>query len=87
MRVTIAMLAAERSGPPGGPQVHADGCADVTRGIKSGKYRSASTVDVETITDAGRRIWADCLRDGSMTESDAQSSTRYLPCVRKAPHA
>lgn len=82
MRVTIVTLAAERSGPSGGPQVHADGCADVTRGVGSGKYRSAEPVDVEVIEDAARWFWRDFIRSGEMSERDAEYSTRYMPCAR-----
>jgi hypothetical protein len=81
MKVAVVILAVERSGPSGGPQVHSDGCADVARGLASGKYRSAEPIDVEVLEDAARWFWRDFLRTGEMTETGAQASTRYMPCV------
>jgi hypothetical protein len=82
VKVIIATLDKERSGPLGGPQVHADGCADVARGVRSGKYGYAETVDVEAIEDAALWFWRDFIRSGEMDETGAQYSTRYMPCAR-----
>ena len=66
------------------PEVHAVGCADIKRGLKTGKYVGAPwTIDVPEVADAGREFWSDFLAEGSMDEADVQSYTKYLPCTWK----
>ena len=84
MKVIVTVLNLIPDGPLGWPQGHADGCADVSRGIKSGKYGSAETIDVEAAEDAALWIYDSHIRSGEMNEAGARCSTRYMPCLRKA---
>jgi hypothetical protein len=65
------------------PEVHAEGCADVMRGLKSGKYQGSYTVEVDKAEDAALDFWSDIIAEESMTEDDAQKYTKYLPCTRE----
>jgi hypothetical protein len=75
------------------PEIHAAGCADVARGLKSGRYQSATEIEVAEVADAAREFWADFLPGGcaygevepAMTDEDAQGYTRYLPCAAGVP--
>lgn len=82
MKVVIATLNYEPDGPSGGPQVHADGCADIARGVRSGKYGSATPIDVETLEGAALWIYSNHISSGEMAPDSAQCSTRYMPCTR-----
>lgn len=80
MKVTVAVT---RSNDP---EVHKYGCADVTRGLKTGKYQDADDIDVSTKMDAADWFWGDI-----MAESDASPEeyrdvhTRFYPCVGNLP--
>jgi len=84
MKVIIATLNALPDSRLANPQVHADGCADVIRGVKSGKYGSAETIDVEAVEDAALWIYRGHISSGEIDAANAQYNTRYMPCVRKA---
>lgn len=77
MKVTIAV-------GHNGPEVHTEGCGDVARGLRSGKYQAAHRFEVDTLEGAAIEFWADFIGEGSMTERDAVLDTRFLPCTRKA---
>jgi hypothetical protein len=83
------IVAATRSNDP---EVHAPGCSDVKRGLKTGKYQDATTIEVKEVEDGARWFWSDFLpggcahgetEDGYMQDSDAQGYTTYLPCTDK----
>jgi len=78
------LIATPQAAPSGKPEVHAGGCADVARGVKSGKYARGYPVDVAVVEDAALWIWGDCIREGSMTEADARHpvNIRYMRCLR-----
>lgn len=76
MQVTVATT---RSNDP---EVHAKGCADVTRGRRSGKYQGSYNLEVTDPAEAAAEFWADIVAEGSMTDEEAVSSTRFLPCTR-----
>jgi hypothetical protein len=78
--------------PSNDPEVHAEGCADIKRGLKSGKYvNDTMHIEVESVEDAARWFWEDFLPggcaygesdpDNPMTDDDAQGYTVYLPCT------
>jgi hypothetical protein len=77
------------------PEVHAAGCGDVKRGIRSGKYeRDLIPIEVDEVEEAARYFWEDFLPGGcayeeggpgtGMTDADAQSYTKYLPCATQS---
>jgi hypothetical protein len=81
------IVAATRSNDP---EVHRDGCQDVKRGLRNGKYPDAHRIEVTEVGDAARWFWADFLPGGCahgesrpdyMQDEDAQGYTRYLPCT------
>lgn len=61
----FVIVAATRSNDP---EVHAEGCADVKRGLKSGKYQAADRIEVEEVEAAARWFWADFLPGGCAYE-------------------
>lgn len=75
------------------PEVHDAGCADIKRGLGSGKYERAIDLMVDKVEDAAGWFWEDFLPGGcayeeggegtGMTLDDAQGFTKYLPCTRK----
>ena len=82
----MKVIVATPGSTPGTPEVHADGCADVARGVRSGKYAGAQPVDVDALEDAALWFWRDFIREGSMTEAHAKHplNIRYMPCAHKA---
>lgn len=50
------------------PEIHRDGCADVKRGLRSGKYQHAERIEVDHVSDAARWFWADFLPGGCAYE-------------------
>jgi hypothetical protein len=80
--------------PSNDPEVHAEGCKDIAKGLKSGKYvNDTMHIEVESVEDAARWFWEDFLPggcaygesdpDNPMTDDDAQGYTVYLPCAEK----
>ena len=84
MKVIIATLNMLPDSRLANPQVHADGCADVARGLASGKYGSAERIDVEAIEDAALWIYRSHISSGEIDAANAQYNTRYMPCLHKA---
>ena len=82
MKVVIVTLNVIPDGRAGLPQVHADGCADVARGLASGKYGCAEPIDVEAPEDAALWIYRGHIGSGEIDEANAQYNTRYMPCLR-----
>lgn len=66
----------------GVPEVHAQGCGDVARGMRSGKYVSEYTIDVAALRDAAVDHWSDIIAEGGMDEDDAEDQTRNMPCAK-----
>ena len=74
------------------PEIHRDGCADVKRGRRNGKYQSAHRITVDKVEDAAAWFWEDFLPGGcaygesgpgtEMTMDDAIGYTRFLPCTK-----
>jgi hypothetical protein len=85
IKITIASTSSGND-----PEAHKAGCADVQRGLKSGKYQSAYTIDATGPDDVVRSFW-DCIwqehaDNHGMTEAETiaafrDSYTRYLPCT------
>jgi hypothetical protein len=73
------------------PEVHAEGCNDVKRGLKTGKYVETRTIEVAELDGAAAWFWADFLPGGcaygetepGMTIEDAVGYTEFLPCTAK----
>jgi hypothetical protein len=68
------------------PEVHRQGCADVKRGLRSGKYQYSYQLEVETLPEAAHEFWADFIEEGSQTPEQSESYTRFLPCTEAAKH-
>lgn len=82
MKVTIA------TGMSNDPEVHRAGCADVARGLRSGKYIDTEDLEVEKVEDAALEWWSDIIAEyEGPAEAERQAIdhwTKFLPCTRQA---
>lgn len=64
-------------------EVHADGCADLSRG-RRGQTKGAGswTIEAATMREAAIAISSDFIAEGSMTEDEALEHVYFAPCVK-----
>lgn len=72
------VVAATRSNDP---ELHKPGCADIGRGLKTGKYQHEYHINVDTRDEAAEWFWLDFIEEESMSRESAKEYTVFLPCT------